>query len=317
MTSPSPFDAPDIPRAPSTPDAVPTWRDLPLEPPYGPVLPPRTPNVGRVFAPVLVEEGSRVTPSQIALAVGGIVILAVIGIGAALLLLGDEDPAVAEAPAATEDAPAEQGTLEPLPPATAPPATAPQPLPAPDAPQGELLPEDPGNGQSETPDPQTPDASELPEGDGDPGIAPDPFPTRPGATDAPTPEEGEEVELPRLFRLRTLPSGTEEDATTVRQTTTQDDEVVTEQVTTLVAEGGEVIVRATRGPDVAATLAEVQASEGAEEVSVLGLPGYLVDGVRLAYLLPGQVETLVEVEGPEGLGTEALLTIAQGLELLR
>lgn len=319
MTSPTPLGAPDSPRAPSTPDAVPTWRDLPEEPPYGQVTPPRTRHLGAVFPTVTVDADSAITPGQIALAVGGLVLLAAIGIGAALLLLGEDDPAVAEVPTVEEQSGPTEDTLI-LPPPTLAPQPEPQPQPqqpAPQAPQGELLPQEPPGQPDPGPIPSGEPGGEAPAPDALPpdALPPDALPPGPDPADPGAPDEGD-VDLPRLFRLRTLPSGMSEDATTVRQTT-RDDEVVTEQITMLTAESGEIGVRASRSDDVAGQLDELVAGDGVEEVSVRGLPAYLVDDHRLVWLLPGDTETLIEIDAPPDVGTDALLTIAQGLELLR
>lgn len=302
MTSPSPLGAPDVSRASSTPDVVPTWRDLPEEPPYGPVTPPRTRHLGAVFPSVTIDADSSITPGQIALAVGGLVVLAAIGIGAALLLLGDDDMPMADATVEDQADPTEETLILP------PPTLAPQPQqPAPDAPQGELLPQNP---------PGQPDPAPAPSGEpGGEAPTPDPLPPLPDPGDPDAAEEGD-LDLPRLFRLRTLPSGMSEDATTVRQTT-REDEVVTEQITMLTAGSGEIGVRASRSADVAAQLDELVDGEGVEEVAVRGLPAYLVDDHRLVWLLPGSTETLIEIDAPPDVGTDALLTIAQGLELVR
>ena len=122
MTSPSPLGAPDVLRSPSTPDAVPTWRDLPDQPPYGPVAPPRTPHLGMGFSTVPVEEDAAITPGQIALAVGGTLLLVAIGIGAALLLLGDDETPVADVAPATAPSEDIEDLLSPPPVVEPPPA---------------------------------------------------------------------------------------------------------------------------------------------------------------------------------------------------
>jgi hypothetical protein len=58
-------------------------------------------------------------------------------------------------------------------------------------------------------------------------------------------------------------------------------------------------------------------TEDAEEVSVGGLPGYLIDDHQLVWLVSGAEETLLEIDAPPGVDIAALLTIAQGLELVR
>jgi hypothetical protein len=140
----------------------------------------------------------------------------------------------------------------------------------------------------------------------------------PGAPQPQTSEEG--IDLPRLFVLRTLPSGMEETSTTVRQTT-RDDEVVLEQVTLLDATSqtggvGEVTVRATRAEDAAARL-DALVEAGDEELSVRGLPAHLVADAHLVWLVPGEVETLLEIIAPDGVRTDQLLTIGNGLEVVR
>ncbi|HUG87069.1 MAG TPA: hypothetical protein VMM13_21045 [Euzebya sp.] len=332
MTTQSPFGVDQSPRAPSSVDVVPTWRDLPEEPPYGPVLPPRTPNLGLGFPTVVVEQDAAITPGQIAMAVGGTLLLVAIGIGAALMLLGDDDTPVADvSQVSTPSDPVPEDGLTPIPPPVS-------QQPAPEAPQGELQPEprpqpaDPAPQDSEdaAPDDQAPDdqapGDPVPDGRPPEGPAPDavpgdPAPAPDGGPDTlqpqPMPGAGEEgsIELPRLFRLRTLPSGAAEDATTVRQTTRGDD-VLTEQITVLTAEEGEIEVSASRDGDAGQRLEDV-ITDDAEELNVRGLPAYLVDGRRLVWLMPGEEETLIEIEAPPAVGTEDLLTIANGLELLR
>lgn len=313
MTSTTAPGAPEPLRAATATAVAPTWRDLPAQPPYGPVRPPMTSTLGQPFAPPPVEQGSSITPAQIALAIGGTLLLVAIGIGAALLLLGGDDE-VADVTAITSEAPRlpDPLPLDPVP-------VDPDPLP--DAPQGQLEPQRPDRATEEAP----------PEGDaetpGDRGggsqAAPDapggqqlPLPDVPGAREEPV-EEGSE--LPRLFRLRTLPAGTEEIETTVQQTA-RGDERLTEQMTTLAGEEGDVLVRATRAADAADRL-HAQVDAESEEVSVRGTSGYLIDGQRLVFLLApprtGVEETLIEIDATPATGTEALVTIANGMELLR
>lgn len=291
---------PDRPAA--DPTASPTWRDLPHEPPYGPVPPPRTAKIGAPFAPVVVEEDATITPRQIAAAVGGVLVLVAIGIGAALFLLRDNDPVVA----ATDPTPQASTPADPPPP---------QPALPTDIPQGQLEPQPaPDTPSSPSPTP-APDAQPVPPpANGTPG---DPFPSSEPPTD-PGP-----LDLPRLFSLRTLPVGMSEESTTVRQTT-RGDEVVTEQMTLLSLDDeseaqAQVSVRATRAEDAATRLETVveEAGDQAEDVTVRGLPAFLLDEGRLVFLLPGPIETLIEIEAPDSVGTDALLTLANGLELLR
>ncbi|CAN5150813.1 hypothetical protein BH23ACT9_BH23ACT9_31930 [soil metagenome] len=296
MTTTSPFGAPEPPQAPSRPEVVPTWRDLPGEPPYGPVRPPRTAHLGGPAAPVALEQDATITPGQIALAVGGTLLLVAIGIGAALLLLRPDDEVATTSPASIETQ-EEQSTAPP---------PAPPPPPAAPPSQGELLPQPP----PEQPDPQP----ELPF---EPGTPPGQEPPPAIDPQPPAPDQGEEgsIDLPRLFRLRTLPFGTSEDATTVRQTT-RGQETETEQITMLEGPEGEIGVRATRAED-AVERFEALITEDARELSVRGEPAYLIDGARLVWLLRGDTPTLLEVDAPPGVEADAMLTIAQGLELVR
>lgn len=299
--------APDLAGSTAATAPAPTWRDLPSQPPYGPVRPPRTAHLGYAFAPASVEESPGITPTQIALAVGGTLLLVALGIGAALLLLGGDDE-VAQTSAVQTEQDGGQLDVQPVPV---------DPQPDQDAPRGELepqVPDDPGAqpGDEEGPQPEAPAPPNGQPAPDAPGGQPLPLPELPPSPSA----EGDEV--PRLFRLRTLPAGTEEDATTI-QVEERDDLVVTEQVTTLLAEEGEIAVRATRAEDAEARR-DALVDADAREVSVRGQPAHLVDDHRLVWLLPGvggADPTLVEIDAPPTIGTDALLTVAQGLELLR
>ncbi len=298
----------------------PTWRDLPGEPPYGPVPPPRTAHIGPVPATAPVDEGSAISPGQIALAVGGVLLLVAIGIGAALFLLGDDDPEVAQDDPAPDVTVAPDDPFDPDPPDQ----TAPQA----DPPQGQLEPGPSASGteEPEVEGPDSPEGELAPEGDAEPGG--EALPQEPGAAPAPSlpplpPSQPDadadagDVDLPRLFALRTLPAGMGEESTTVRQTT-RDDEVVTEQTTILsVDDGGEVTVRATRAEDAQARLDGLLEGETTEDVTIAGEPAHLFEDGRLVWLVPGDPDTLIEVTGPEDVRTSDLVTIAQGLELLR
>lgn len=303
------------PQATRSAPPLPTWRDLPREPPYGPVAPPRTAHIGAPFPAAEIEEEEPIGAGHVALAVGATLLLVAVGIGAALFLLRDDDPRVTLDPPPTL-APAEVD----------PPPVDPQPTPDPrvsdpssrPTPEGEPsdAPRDNG-GREPAPDPQ-------------PSRSGDPTPSAPAQPDPPpeegasstTEEEGDaSLDLPRLFVLRTLPLGLSETSTTTRQTTS-DAEVVSEEQTTLLAtaEGEEATVHAVRADDAAARL-ESLVPEGAQDISVLGLPGYLLADSgrerRLVYLMPGATETLIQITVPDALETDALLTIAQGLELVR
>jgi hypothetical protein len=175
-------------------------------------------------------------------------------------------------------------------------------------PQG--VPADPPTGQLE-PEPQPPTAAP-------PATAPDGGGQLPAPGGAPQPAGTEPFDVPRLFVLRTLPSGMEETSTTVRQTT-RDDEVVQEQETLLDAPSGEVSVRATRSADAEDRFDELVGA-GGEEVPVRGVRGHLLGDGRLVWFLPGtgdDGDTLLVVEAPDGVGTDELLTIGNGLELVR
>lgn len=335
---------------------VPTWRDLPLEPPYGPVTAPRTANIRGVFAPTVVEDDPTISAGQIALAVGGTLLLVAIGIGAALFLLRDDDvvtldpPPPAPAPAdPQDDGPAPQPPPPPPTTDSAPATPAPSggqsdngpddsdsssgdsaqgPTPVPDADDPAA---DPGAGDPTDPgtqDPTDPGADPDGGGPGTPSQAPsppgqpdpNPAPPDPGAVEPPA-EDGADLDLPRLFTLRTLPTGVTEESTTMRQTTRTQQIVAEEQTTLLQTETtDEVTVQATRAPDAADRL-DTFLTDGAEEVNIRGLQGFLLPSSgqdqRLVYLAPGPVDTLIQITVPQPLGTEEVLTIAQGLELLR
>ncbi len=300
---------PPGPTGPLSDDVAPTWRDLPTEPPYGPVRQARTAHIGpaEAFAAPTVEDSSTISARQIALALGGTLVLVAVGIGAALLLLR-EDPAVATAddpPAASASPEDEVFDLPALPT-----EEAPQQPPQAAPPQGQLEPQpapggtDPGE---TVPDQQAPDQPA-------PG---QPAPGQPAPGTAPSPPAASEagVDLPRLFVLRTLPSGMAEESTTVRQTT-RDDDVVLEQTTLLDSDDGEVTVRATRVDDAQARL-DAMVTDDAEELSVQGLPAFLLEPGRLVWLLPSDPETLMEIVAPDATRTDQLLTLGNGLELQR
>ncbi len=238
-----------------------------------------------------------ISPGQIALAVGGTLLLVAIGIGAALLLLRGGDDQVASAdPPAVATAPAEDDPAPDTVPDEAPPA---QDIPQAEPPQGQLQPQ---------PAPDiAPDEGAPPQD----GVIPEGGQPAPG--DPPASEDA--VDMPRLFTLRTLPSGTSEESTTIRQTT-RDDEVVLEQTTMLDSPDGEVTVRATRVDDADARLQRM-IEDATEELSVQGLSAYLVEDGRLVWLLPSEPGTLIEVIAPDTTRIDQLLTIGNGLELLR
>ena len=354
------------PKAPSR-----TWRDLPPDPPFGPVMPLKDP-VPRLLrrrggdAQPPPSEDTGITPAQIALAVGGVLVLLALGIGLALWLLGDDDPEVADAPLPVEtDQEGDPfGQFTPLPsnpPVDAVPDT-PDPAPQ-DGAQGELTPQPtpeagtapdegaspdggedgtedgtggdagaddpsgeagpgPGEGTLEPPqeqpqgdDPGTTD----PEGDLDPPTQQGPAPQPPGTApqQGPDPEDGE-VRLDRLFELSQLPGGTSEEDTTVTQTSRGDEPTQVEQVTRLTHPDGPVDVTAVRAEDAADQLDALLDGAQAEEVSVPGAvdgTGYVLEGQRLVWLADSDPQTFLSIDGPATIGTDELLTIAQGLEL--
>ncbi len=388
-SGPEPFGSGDPFGQPAgTPGPVsltaPTWRDLPYEPPYGPVPPPKTPNIGnRVDAEVVApEDDASVSAKQIALAIGGVLLLVALGIAAALLLLDDENDALAQ-----DDPPQSQSQAPPPPPPLQP-STAPDqpgqqdqgqqdqdeqnqdeheqgqpgqdepepnnPGPAPDdGPAGEQAPE--GSEPGDDPTEEAPSGSQDP-GSQDPGAQEpgnqEPGSQEPGAQDQP-PEPGEEgqeeqstppsgeqgqppqdqpggvpppdtppqdqpdIDLPRLFELRRLPSGTAESTTTVRQTSGDDTDPVTEQTTILDTDDGEEYsVVATRSDDAAERYEQLR-GDATEELSVSGEDAILTTDGDLAYLIPGEVDTLIVIDGPESAGLDQLVVVAQGLELLQ
>lgn len=321
MTTTSPFGGfdgpgpagPSSPSGPAQPATVPapTWRDLPTHPPYGPVPPPRTANITAGFSAPAVPGSSTFSPRQIALAVGGTLLLVAIGITAALLVLDDDEDALAQDTPAVVDEPDQPG----------PGTQVPDPE---DPPRGELQPQQPPVAP-DAPDDPAPEGGTTPEGMPPPQVAPPDGGSSPGQGQEPTAQSDEDDVLPRLFVLRTLPSGMQESSTTVRHTT-RDDEVVLEQTTLLElldppGDEDEVTVRATRDADAADRLAGM-VTDDAEELSVRGLPAHLVDEGRLVWLVPGDdvtggLDTLIEIVAPPEVRTDELLTIGNGLELIR
>lgn len=283
----------------------------------------------------VVEQDATISPAQIAWAVAGVITLVAIGIGAALFLLRDPDPVVADVrPTRAPDAQTESPSLD----------TPTSPALPPDTPQGQL---EPPAGQTAPPldvPPLDVPPQDVPPPDVPPQDLPSPDSPLPADPVPPSsaPEDGE-IDLPRLFSLRTLPFGMAEESTTVRQTT-RNDLVVTEQTTLLDIDGEDpgssqptpsespsadpslgtdgpdedapqVTVRATRSEDAADRLDAT--TEGAEELTVRGLPAFLLTDGSLSFLVEGPIDTLIHIEGPDSVGTDALLTLANGLELLR
>ncbi len=336
---------------------LPTWRDLPHEPPYDSVAPPRTANIRGVFASAVIQGEPTIRPAQIALAVGGTLLLVAIGIGAALFLLRDDDDVVTRdpvpAPPVQLDPPDDGPAPQPLPaPAPNGPQLTPTPLPPTDPPSNEQDDADVATGDADQQPPDT--GSQPPETgpDEDAAVEPDdqgpgedqPSPTpqgpEPDPSAAPSPPEQfgdeppppepdpsnsiddqEDVDLPRLFTLRTLPTGVAEEFTTMRQTSRSEEIVAEEQTTLLQADAGDdVTVHATRSAD-AADLLDTFLTPAAEEISLGDLTGYVLPESdqerRLVYLIPGPTDTLIQVTAPQGLDIDQVLIIAQGLVLLR
>ena len=56
-------------------------------------------------------------------------------------------------------------------------------------------------------------------------------------------------------------------------------------------------------------------TDEAQEVSVRGQTAYLLEGQRIVWLVEGTPDTYLDIDGPADVGTDELLTIANGLEL--
>ena len=315
---------------------APTWRNLPYEPPYGPVPPPRTPNIHDRPAPVILEDEPTVSAKQIALWIAGVALLIALAIGATLLLLDenedDEEVAQSNPPPVQEDPPpvlAPPPTLPPSPDQTSPPLepapapTAPEPQPQPSDPaEGELTPnQPPPEGQTpegETPGGPTPEGGE-PGGETPPGQGEAPEQDQPDAIPPPEtpPEDQPDLELPRIFELRRLPAGTAEGATTLSQTSSGDDETEAEQTTMLDTDDGEEYsIVATRADDVVERY-EGLVENASAELTVSGQDAILTEDGDLAYVVDGETPTLIVIDGPDTVEADALVTVAQGLELLQ
>lgn len=342
--------SPPSPGNGTPPASSPTYKDLPPEPPFGPVQPYRQPRPPkRETATTVAGESSGITAGQIALAVGGLLLLLALGIGAALWLLRDDDPADTPLPQETQEESDPFGQFTPQP--TNPPqdedetadgrdpGAQPDPAePAPTPSAGELTPQDgteeqpqggaeePQGGAEEQPEGEVPQSGDavppsgdaLPEGGSGelPESAPDGGQAQPApgqAQPAPDPDDGE-VELPLIFELTQLPGGTDETDTTVTQTTADNDDPELEQVTHVDHPDGEITVRALRAVD-AADRFEALRTDEAEEVSVQGQTAYLLEGQRLIWLVETDPDTFLSIDGPATVGTDELLTIANGLEL--
>lgn len=325
----------------------PTWRDLPKDPPFGPIPPMRAPVVARpasmAAAPAAPPAGddSEITPVQIAIAVFGVLFLLALGVAAALVLLGDDDPVDADSPLPAETADEGDGdpfgTFTPSPnnpaPAPEPPAEddladgrpeatpspgelEPAPAPSADGEDPGTAPEDPSGEQGTVP----PSGDALPpQGDALPsegGTAPEAPPGEGGLQPQPAPQDPEDgdIDLPLLFDLTQLPSGTAEDDTTVTQTSTGNEATRIEQVTHLDHPLGDITVLAVRAEDAARRL-DVVLTDEATEVSVRGQTAYLLEGQRIVWLVDGDPDTYLDIDGPADVGTDELLTIANGLEL--
>ncbi len=372
LQGPVPVQGPP-PTADAAARSVRTWRDLPPDPPFGPVPPMREARrnplrrVGGTPAPAGPpgDGDGGITPTQIALAVGGVLVLLAIGVGLALWLLGDDEPdqdVASPLPTATDeegdpfgeltpspnnppdqpDAP-EDGSEAPADPADPQDTDPADPQDAPDAPDDPATPDTP----SEAPAPGTAPGGDDPSGEGGDGPgegtleppdadqpqdegdldpptqAPAPGQQAPGQPappqQGPDPEDGQ-VDLARLFDLSQLPGGTAEEDTTVTQTSRDDEATQVEQLTGLSHPEGPIEVSALRVDDAPARLDALLDGAEAREVTVPGATdgtGYVLEGQRLVWLVEGDPGTLLSVDGPATIGTDDLLTIANGLELLR
>ena len=77
---------------------------------------------------------------------------------------------------------------------------------------------------------------------------------------------------------------------------------------------GEALAPGDTAEDAARRL-DVVLTDEATEVSVRGQTAYLLEGQRIVWLVDGDPDTYLDIDGPADVGTDELLTIANGLEL--